>query len=317
VRVGVWIAAVLLAGVADVFDRDRLGGALLSTAGPFITLAIVISAGSLCDHLGLFRVMAKTFIPTCWSGWRAFAAALAFTAVLSGLVNLDVAVVIAMPVAIDVAARNDLPGGWMAVSVALTANATSFLLPTSNVTTLLVLSRCPIAPLSYVHESWLAWFMVAVPTVLGLAAVLAPRSEAGRPTGPIRGGRGGALVDLPPMCVAASAVRALLGRSLVARGGFATQAARLSVLAAAVNNLPAAAALRTIGSASRWAAVLAMAIGPNLLLSGSIATLICRRIALERGVRLTAARLTVAGLALVPAQLLLATIGLRLTGAIR
>jgi hypothetical protein len=38
-----------------------------------------------------------------------------------------------------------------------------------------------------------------------------------------------------------------------------------------------------------WAAILASTIGPNLLITGSVATLISRRIARDAGARLTAA----------------------------
>lgn len=59
-----------------------------------------------------------------------------------------------------------------------------------------------------------------------------------------------------------------------------------------------------------------MAIGPNLILTGSVATVICRRFAREAGADLPALAFSVAGLALVPLQLGVAYLGLRLVGAV-
>ena len=44
---------------------------------------------------------------------------------------------------------------------AITANAASFLLPTSNLTNLLVLSRSPLPMWTYLGESWVAWLAVS------------------------------------------------------------------------------------------------------------------------------------------------------------
>jgi Na+/H+ antiporter NhaD/arsenite permease-like protein len=89
------------------------------------------------------------------------------------------------------------------------------------------------------------------------------------------------------------------------------------VFAAGANNLPAAAAVHAAGPDGTWVAVLAMAVGPNLLLTGSIATLISRRIAREGGARFGAAMFSLAGLAIVPLQALAAVAGLLVTGALR
>ena len=65
-----------------------------------------------------------------------------------------------------------------------------------------------------------------------------------------------------------------------------------------------------------WAAVLAMSLAPNLLISGSVATLICRRIARDGGVRLGAGAFTGLGVCLVPEQLALGYLGLHLSGVL-
>lgn len=272
------------------------------TAEPFLTLAGILLAAALADRLGLFGLMARLLVRGRASRHAAVAAVIAFTALLSALVNLDVVVVVAMPVALRASRRSDLPAGWLAIAVAVTANATSFLLPTSNIATLLVLGRAPLSTEAYVAESWLPWLLVTAVTVGAMAVAVGP-GGVGQAHAVATAPSARAVMDLAPMFFAVSAIRALLGSGLVLHGTFLQQLATGSVLASALNNLPAAAALRVVGSPGRWAAVLAMAVGPNLFITGSVATLICRRIARDGGATLSGWRFTATGLALVPLQL--------------
>jgi Na+/H+ antiporter NhaD/arsenite permease-like protein len=89
------------------------------------------------------------------------------------------------------------------------------------------------------------------------------------------------------------------------------------MLACAAGNLPAAAAMVPAGPEGLWAAILAATIGPNLLVTGSVATLIARRIARDGGAGLGAGRFSAVGAVLVPAQLAAAVLGLHVTGALR
>jgi Na+/H+ antiporter NhaD/arsenite permease-like protein len=275
----------------------------------------------LAGRLGVFRALATLLIPGQAPRAAAAASVLAFTALVSGLVNLDVAVVVAMPVALEAARRHHLHAERLAVAVAITANAASFLLPTSNITSLLLLDREPLPALSYLQGSWLAWLLVTAVTVGSLAGYLAaagpaPARVSDAPAADATPS-GRAALDLIPMFAAASAIRAILAAGITLRGGLAVQLAAGSVLASAVNNLPAAAALHPAGTAGRWAAILAAAIGPGLLLTGSVATLICRRIARDAGATLSALLFTAVGALLVPAQFAAAVAGLHLTGALR
>ena len=125
------------------------------------------------------------------------------------------------------------------------------------------------------------------------------------------------MLDLIPMFLAASAIRALTATALALHGSFTSQLAAGSALAAAASNLPAAAAIQPAGTPGLWAAILATTLGPNLLITGSVATLICRRIARDGGARLSAWQFSATGAALLPAQLAAATLGLHLAGALR
>jgi arsenical pump membrane protein len=347
VRGGIWGAALGLAVAAALLRHGLVLGAAATTWPAFLTLAVVIAAGLALDRLGLFPLLARLILPAGASDWLAAAGAIGFTALLSGLINLDVAVVVAVPVTLAVARERGLAGHRLAVAAALTANATSFLLPTSNLTTLLVLDHAPLSTGAYVRDNWIAWLLVTAVTVGALAAFvcagsrrradsaamstlgssrrtrlsrLAPpeASSTTAATAPAAtlGQAALALLDLVPMFVAAVAIRALLDGGILLGGSWLAQLAMTSGLAAGVNNLPAAAGVIVTGGASRWAAVLGLAIGPNLVLTGSVASLISRRIARDHGVGFGAARFSLLGAALLPLQMVMAVVGLHLTGAL-
>jgi len=277
---------------------------------------VIILASALAGRLGAFKILACALIPARGGKLTAAAAVLALTALLSALVNLDVAVVVAVPVALSVALRRGLSADRLVVAVAVMANAASFLLPTSNITNLLLLGRVPLATMVYVRDSWLPWMLVTAVT-LGPLAVWAADARPGQARAVAAGPSARAVLDLVPMFLIASGIRALLGTGLALHGSFPGQLAGAATLACAASNLPAAAAILPAGPPGLWAAILATTVGPNLLITGSVATLISRRIARDGGVRLTAWRFSAIGAALVPAQLAAATLGLHITGVLR
>jgi arsenical pump membrane protein len=307
---------VALIAAAAGLRPGALPAAAAATVGPFATLAAIIGGSVLAEPAGLFRLLARVLIPSRAPRAAAAAAILAFTALLSALANLDVAVVVATPLALQAARGQRLPAGRLTLAVAITANAASFLLPTSNITSLLLLGRHPIPAAAYVSRSWLPWLLVTTLTIGALGAWLA-RAGPGRCPGSARVGLSArAVIDLVPMFLAASAIRAILAGGIALHGTLVRQLATSTALACAVSNLPAAAAIRPSGTAGLWAAVLATTIGPNLLITGSVATLICRRIARDAGTTLSARQYTFVGALLLPAQLAAAVIGLHLTGAL-
>ena len=312
-RLIIWAAGILLAVITAAVRPDASASAAAATARPFATLAAIILTSALAGRLGAFRILARAFLPA--RGPKAITAAvLTLTALLSALVNLDVAVVVATPVAMRTALRRGLPPGRLAVAVAVMANAASFLLPTANITNLLLLGRVPLATSAYLRDSWLPWILVTAVTLGPLALWTAhtqPEQARTVPAGPAAR----AVLDLVPMFLIASAIRALLGTHLALHGSLTSQLADGTMLACGASNLPAAAAILPAGTPGLWAAILATTIGPNLLITGSVATLITRRIARDAGARLTAWQFSAVGVALVPAQLAAATLGLHITGA--
>jgi len=311
----IWATGILLVVIAAVLRPAASAAAAIATARPFAILAVIITASALADRLGAFRVLSGALIPVRGARVVTTAAVLSLAAVLSALVNLDVAVVVAVPVALGVASRRGLAPGRLAVAVAATANAGSFLLPTSNITNLLLLGRVPMGTWAYLGGSWLPWILVTAVTVGPLAWWTAGASPGqAQDAGAWPSVR--AVLDLVPMFGIAAGIRALLGTGIALHGGFAGQFAEGTALACAASNLPAAAAIVPAGTGGLWAAILATTMGPNLLVTGSVATLIARRIARDAGARLTARQFSTAGIVLVPAQLAAATLGLYLTGVL-
>jgi Na+/H+ antiporter NhaD/arsenite permease-like protein len=152
---------------------------------------------------------------------------------------------------------------------------------------------------------------------IGALGVWLARSGPGRPATSMQAGLSArAVIDLVPMFLAASAIRAILAGGITLHGSLLRQLATGTALTCAVSNLPAAAAIRPSGTAGLWAALLATTIGPNLLITASVATLICRRIARDACTTLRARQFTFVGAALLPAQLAAAVVGLHLTGAL-
>ena len=316
VKIGVWTAEASLTILALLLRSGDMVPAARTNLKPFLTLAAIISAGAVADRLGIFALLARGLIPKRAAYPLVFGSVLGFSAVLSGLVNLDVAVVVTIPLALTIAAPRGMSAASLVLAIAITANATSFLLPTSNLTNLMVLTREPISFPSYVSDSVLPWLMVTAVTISALTIYLARLPGNHGELTQKRNGPAWALIDLIPMFAVATAIRALVVTGFTLGGGFISQVVTGSALAATANNLPAAAAVRPVGSAGEWAAILAMAIGPNLLLTGSVATLISRNIARGSGVELSALRFSAVGSVLVVLQLGVATIGFKLSGVI-
>jgi Na+/H+ antiporter NhaD/arsenite permease-like protein len=149
------------------------------------------------------------------------------------------------------------------------------------------------------------------PLALWAASTRPGRARAGPAGPPAR-----AVLDLVPLFLIASGIRALLGTGLALHASFTSQLADGAMLACAASHLPAAAAIVPAGAPGLWAAILATTIGPNLLITGSVATLITRRIARDAGARLTAWQFSAIGAALIPAQLAAATLGLHIVGVL-
>jgi Na+/H+ antiporter NhaD/arsenite permease-like protein len=318
IGLAIWGSAwVALVAALVVRGRSPLTASFEETSRAFAVVAGVIAGGWVGVRFGVFDRIGSRVVPSTASRALVGMALLAWVFVLAGVTNLDVAVVAATPLALVVAADRGIDGALLALGVAQVANAGSILLPTANLTTLLVLGPTAGSDGSYLRQAWLAWLLVGVVTL----AVLGPLATrvGHRPSTSVRSDwslwRIG--LDLAGMFVFASSLRTLVSDGIGVGTGFWSAALRTSTLAAVVNNLPAAAAVHVTGPAATWGAVAGLAIGPNLLLTGSVASVIVRRITREGGAALSVRTFTLVGFGLVPAQLAAAFVGLRLTGALR
>ena len=308
-------AAVLAVVIAVAVAPSRLPDAMATTAKPFLEVGAIVAVGWLAVRIGA--------VETLTSSWRSWGRATNITMVLglcvllSGLFNLDVAVGIAVPVSLFAAAEAGLDAGLLVIAVANVANATSFLLPTSSLTNLLVMGTQPMAAGQYLASTWLAWLLVTMVTLAFLVPLILrrPRPRHAR-TISIDWSLGRIALDLVAMFFVASGLHAVWTTGITLPGGFAMQTLTGSMLASAVDNLPAAAVVHGGAGLGPWTAILAMSIGANVFLIGSVATVISRRLAAESGARFSLATFTLIGVALLPLQLSAAYVGLRVTGAI-
>lgn len=308
-------AAGVLTAVAVAVRPGNVESSFRSTVPPFLEVGGIVVIGWIAVRLGAIeRVTGR---------WRSLGrtgtivAVLVLTVLLSGLANLDVAVGIAIPVGIALAVGAGIDAGLLAIAIAIVANAASFLLPTSNLTNLLVMQPGTIPAGDYVRWTWIAWLGVCVVTVAVLVVLVARRIPSDTPrvsTGTWSLWRIG--LDLAAMFAIAVSLRALLTSGWTLPGGFATQTLAGSLIASTADNLPMAVIVHGGAGLGPWTAMLGMSVGANLFLIGSVATVICRRLAVESGVRFSLVTFTVVGAALLPIQLTIAYVGLRLSGAL-
>lgn len=307
------VAGIASFGAAAVLRGPDLLMAAATTARPFGTVAIVVVVGWAGVRAGWFDRVGRS-LPLDRPR-TAVAAVLVLTAIVSGAVNLDVAVVVAAPLALGVAAGAAVDGALLLVAVANVANAASFLLPTSNLTNLLVMGTNPLPPVTYLGEAWLAWIGVTVVTVAAVTCLAARSGSEAVAIAPARDWPlRRVLGDLGAMFLVATGLRALLARPIALPGGPALQTMVGGTMASILNNLPVASVIRA-GAGAPWPAILAMGAGSNLLVTGSVATVICRRYGREGGVGFPIVRFTLLGVVLLPVQVSVAFLGLRLLGA--
>jgi Na+/H+ antiporter NhaD/arsenite permease-like protein len=303
------VAAITIRGPASVVAASS------QTWEPFAAVGAVITAGWVGVRSGVIDKLGRRLVASERSSIVTVAVVLAWVFALAGFTNLDVAVVATAPLALVVASTQGLDASMLALGVAQAANAGSILLPTANLTTMLTMSGSTAIEGSYLRQVWLAWILVGVVTVPVLSALASGADRPPNPA-PVHWSLPRIAADLGVMLVLATGLRALIPRGVPLGQDYWSAALRASTLAATANNLPAAAAVHAGTQAATWGAVTGLAIGPNLLLTGSVASVIVRGIARDAGVPLSLRTFTLVGFVLVPLQLAAAFLGLKLTGAL-
>jgi arsenical pump membrane protein len=136
-----WVAPAALAGLCVATDAAGLGTVRESGQAlrdPLLFLAFAVPLAILLDRLGLFRAVAQRVPPDSSMGLRFWVLGAVVTAVL----NLDTAVVLLTPLAIEAgrrAGRDAVPA--LAFGPVLLASLASSPLPVSNLTNLIAVER--------------------------------------------------------------------------------------------------------------------------------------------------------------------------------
>jgi arsenical pump membrane protein len=391
---------VLVAGVAalvvvatGLVSLDEVGDTLDRLAPTLAFLAAVFVLAEVAREAGVFRA-AGTWMGQRGRTSRGLVVAVSAVAVLvTVLMSLDATAVLFTPVVVLLVAQRDVDPDPPLLATAQLANASSSLLPVSNLTNLLVFSATGLsfggfalrmalptlaastvvvgtalrsdrrqrarvlgpstvpeaaaAPADEIEMEPFAWFVVgaiAVLTVaffvgsalgvapawiaLGGAAVVGVTSVARRratPSSLVRAASPAFLVFVVGLAVVVQAAvdhglgdaaRDVLptGDGLLALLGMALIGA---VLANLVNNVPATLVLASVIPSGSTALLLAMLlgvnVGPNLTYTGSLATLLWRRVVRAAGVEPSRGAFFRFALFATPLALVLATVSLWLT----
>jgi arsenical pump membrane protein len=320
IRPASWPWAVT-AGLAAAADLGVTGaaplGAAVSAAVP--VLAFLLAAVGLAG-LAVRRGLAGRAADLLAAAARRRAAALyllvcATTALLTAVVSLDGAVVVMVPVVVELARRHGAPTRPLLLGVVAVANAFSLALPEGNPTNLLVARRLDLGLGEFVVRAGLAGTAAAV---LCAAAVgwrerprLSGRLPATPAAGPVPTAAGrymGGVARLGVQLVALLVVLLPLAphvRWPAAPGAAGAVVTGLAVAAAAalVNNLPATAvaAAALAPGAGAYAALAGLSVGALATPHGSVATMLAADLAGERAHTAALLPLAFAGTALAAA----------------
>ena len=135
---------------------------MLSAAGqawpPFVLVIGLLLIGAVAAEDGLFEAVGARIAGTRLGSRGLLVALLGLVAVVTAVLNLDTAVVFLTPVLVLAARRRGLDERPFLYGSVFMANAASILLPASNLTNLLVLSRNPVGGVRFavaMAPSWL------------------------------------------------------------------------------------------------------------------------------------------------------------------
>jgi arsenical pump membrane protein len=376
-------SAGLLVVATGLVTVDEVGDTLDRLAPKLAFLAAVFVVAEVAREAGVFRAAGE------WMGQRGrssrglVVAVSAVAVLVTVLMSLDATAVLFTPVVVLLVAQRDVSSDPPLLATAQLANASSSLLPVSNLTNLLVFSATGLSfggfalrmalptlaassvvvgtalrsdrrtelPECEAHEpitlDGFAWFVVGaiaavtvaffVGSALGIApawvavggaavvaAVALSRREAS-PNTLLRAAAPGFLLFVVALAVVVQAAvdhglgdaaRDVLptGDGLLALLGMAALAALLANL---VNNVPATLVLASVVPSGSTALLLAMLlgvnVGPNLTYTGSLATLLWRRVVRAAGVEPSRGAFFRFAVVATPLALVLATLSLWLT----
>jgi Na+/H+ antiporter NhaD/arsenite permease-like protein len=294
VRPRSWWAVAAVGLLAGVTGAGRAGEALRAVAPTAAFLTVAVGLAAFAVRLGAARRVADALAGRASrSSRRLFALVCALATMLTALVSLDGAVVLMVPVVVELHRRFDAPLRALLLGVVAVANASSLALPEGNPTNLVVIERLGLplgrAAATTVVPGLVAALLCAAAVAWyerdALAVHLQRKSAASAPPALAPGVLGVARVVLQ---IAALLVVLLpLGRIDVRGAGLGSLLAvtlAVSALAALANNLPASSivAAGLVPGPAAYAALVGLSVGALATPQGSVATLIAGEIAAER-----------------------------------
>jgi Na+/H+ antiporter NhaD/arsenite permease-like protein len=289
-----WWAVGAVGLLAVVSGAGRTGEALRAVAPTAAFLTVAVGLAVIAVRLGAARWVADALaVRSRLSSRRLFVLVCVLAAMLTALVSLDGAVVLMVPVVVELHRRFGAPLRALLLGVVAVANASSLALPEGNPTNLVVIERLGLplgrAAATTVVPGLVAALLCAAAVAWRerrtLAAPLRPTSAATAPAALAPGLLGVARVVLQ---IAALLIVLLpLGRIDVRGTGLGSLLGvtlAVSALAALTNNLPASSmvAAGLVPGPAAYAALVGLSVGALATPQGSVATLIAGDIAAER-----------------------------------
>jgi arsenical pump membrane protein len=152
----------------------HLTGALTQTWPPFVLVAGLLLIGAVAARDDVFEAVGARIAATRLGAIPLLLALLGLDAIVTVVLNLDTAVVFLTPVLVHAAHRRGLDSAPFLYGCVFMANASSTLLPGSNLTNLLVLGRS--SGTDFAGRTWLPWLASVAITAAFVAIVLRPRA---------------------------------------------------------------------------------------------------------------------------------------------
>jgi Na+/H+ antiporter NhaD/arsenite permease-like protein len=274
-------ASALAAGSWVVSDACRAVGPMLLVLCAALTVAGLAERAGVADRgaAALSRAAGGDVV-------RLYLLVCATSVLLTGIVTLDGAVVLLVPLVQALSRRRPIPVSPFLAGTVAVANAASLAVPEGNPTNLVVMSRLGVSASGFLTHLLVpgivaAWLCALVPLrqVRGASA----SSEVPHPPALILPWRIGAQMT------GLLAVLDGLLPTLSLRGGRLPEllavAAATAAAAALANNLPVTASVAALatGGPGVYAALIGLSVGALATAHGSVATLIARDLADDRG----------------------------------
>lgn len=160
----------LLAGA--VASPSRALAAASQAWPPFVLVVGLLLIGYVAAGEGLFERLAAQLGRLPGGPLVLYGAAMSTVAMVTVVLNLDTSVTFLTPILVHTARRRHAEEAWFLYGCVLVSNATSLLLPGSNLTNLLVLSSAHVSGADFAARTLLPWLAAGIVTAVAVPALL-------------------------------------------------------------------------------------------------------------------------------------------------